>query len=142
MSRPYIPVAVRAAVAAHARHRCGYCLTAEFVTGSPMDVEHIVPVALGGGSDEDNLWLACSQCNGIKGDRVEATDPDTGQTAPLFDPRRQDWNDHFEWSPDGTVVIGRTPTGRATVSCLQLNRTLLVNARWWWVAAGWHPLAD
>lgn len=25
----------------------------------PMHLEHIVPIAAGGTSDEDNLWLAC-----------------------------------------------------------------------------------
>ena len=48
------------------RHRCGYCLTSEAVVGTPMDLEHIIPEAMGGATIRDNLWLACSRCNGYK----------------------------------------------------------------------------
>ena len=30
-------------------------------------VEHIIPVAAGGASNEENLWLACPLCNGFSG---------------------------------------------------------------------------
>jgi hypothetical protein len=38
---------------------------------------------------------------------------------PLFNPRMQNWDDHFELS--GAQIIGRTAIGRATVSLLRLN---------------------
>ena len=44
-------------------HRCGYCLTTELLIGAPMEIEHIIPTALGGQTEESNLWLACSLCN-------------------------------------------------------------------------------
>ena len=67
MSSTHIPKALRAQVAAQARYRCGYCLTAEAVVGTPMELDHIIPEALGGLTEEDNLWLACSLCNDHKG---------------------------------------------------------------------------
>jgi hypothetical protein len=88
---------------------------------------------------EDNLWLSCRLCNEAKGVLVEATDPETGATVPLFNPRTQAWQDHFAWSQDGTQVMGQTPAGRATVSALDLNSELRVRARAIWVEAGWHP---
>ena len=60
MSRTYISKALRQQVASHARHRCGYCLTSEAVVGTPMEIDHIIPQSLGGLTEEDNLWLACS----------------------------------------------------------------------------------
>ena len=36
------------------------------------------------------------------------------------------WSDHFTWSADGTRILGRTPCGRATVVCLQLNNVIAV----------------
>lgn len=39
----------------------------------------------------------------------------------LFNPRRDDWNEHFEWNHDGTLIIGKTAIGRATIKALQLN---------------------
>jgi 5-methylcytosine-specific restriction endonuclease McrA len=58
MSRAYIPEVVRRRVAETARHRCGYCQTQQRIVGIPLHIEHIIPLAAGGDSDENNLWLA------------------------------------------------------------------------------------
>jgi hypothetical protein len=50
MSRSRIPKALRAKVAAQARYRCGYCLTAESIVGTSMELDHLIPEALGGPS--------------------------------------------------------------------------------------------
>jgi hypothetical protein len=142
MSRSYIPRALRERVAAQARHRCGYCLTAEAVVGTPMEVDHILPEADGGLTEEDNLWLACSLCNDHKNDRIAALDPQTGEVVRLFDPRRQVWAEHFCWAAEGDRVLGLTPAGRATVLALHMNRASLVRARQLWVSVGWHPPMD
>lgn len=104
-----------------------------------MHVEHIVPLATGGTSDEENLWLACPLCNGYKGIRTYFTDPETGEEAPLFNPRRQVWSEHFRWSDNSVEIIGLTPCGRATVIALKLNNESFTRARRRWVLAGWHP---
>lgn len=139
MPRSHISQALREEVAAEAGYRCGYCLTPQSFTAMPMHVEHIIPIAAGGTSEKDNLWLACPLCNGHKGARTHGVDPKTGESVPLFNPRRQRWHDHFRWSEDGTRIIGLTPTGRATVNTLQMNNDYLVRARRRWVAVGWHP---
>lgn len=141
MSRSHIGKALRSSVARRARHRCGYCLTQEVVVGAAMEIDHIVPEALGGPTEEDNLWLACSGCNAHKGDRIVALDPETGEVVRLYDPRRNDWEEHFAWSAQSDRILGRTTVGRATVVALQLNRPALVVARRIWVMAGWHPPA-
>ena len=46
-------------------------------------------------------------------------DPETGQLTPFFDPRRQEWADHFRL--EGSLVVPLTPEGRVTVAILQLN---------------------
>jgi hypothetical protein len=142
MSRSRIPKALRAKVAAQARYRCGYCLMAESVVGTSMELDHLIPEALGGLTEEDNLWLACSLCNDSKGCRIAAEDPSTGEVVRLFNPRHQDWHEHFSWSQGGSVITGRTPAGRATVAALHLNRPTLVLARRAWAAVGWHPPKD
>ena len=143
MPREYIPVAVERRVREAARHRCGYCLSPQHLVMARLEIEHVIPVARGGSSDESNLWLSCPLCNGAKGDRVTATDPETGQEAPLFHPRAQVWSEHFRWSDGGIRIIGLTPTGRATVAALHLDSdpdALLVRS--YWVQAGWHPPTD
>jgi hypothetical protein len=126
-------------VTEQARHRCGYCLTSEAIVGTPMEIDHIIPRSLGGATDETNLWLACSLCNGHKADRVAAIDYPTGEVVRLFDPRHQVWRDHFAWTLGGGHIVGLTPVGRATVVALTLNRPSLVKARQLWAVAGRHP---
>jgi 5-methylcytosine-specific restriction endonuclease McrA len=72
-----------------AAYHCGYCPTSQRITAMPMHVEHIIPLAVGGTSAEENLWLACPLCNGYKGIRTHYTDPETGEEALLFNPRGQ-----------------------------------------------------
>lgn len=142
MSRPHISKALREQVAADARYRCGYCLTPQLFTAMPMHIEHIIPLAAGGSSDRENLWLACPLCNGHKGAQTHSVDPITGDLTPLFNPRKQEWHTHFRWSEDGVTIVGLTAIGRVTVIALRLNNEHLVRARRRWVAAGWHPPVD
>lgn len=122
--------------------RCGYCRTSSRVTGQPLTVEHIIPLARGGTSDEENLWLSCRRCNEFKGTQVEANDVESGTRVPLFHPRQQDGATHFTWSGDGTEIIGRTPCGRTTVLALRMNNPDIVAARHLWGSVGWHPPAE
>jgi len=137
-----IPAAVRQRVAEVAHRRCGYCLTAERVIGPLLEMDHIIPEAQGGSDDESNLFLACPMCNGHKADRTTAMDPESGQMVPLFNPRIQVWCEHFEWAENGAMIRGLTPTGRATVSALNMNHPDIVSARRLWTIAGWHPPVD
>ena len=43
----------------------------------------------------------------------------TEQLVPLFNPRTQDWNDHFELR--GVLILGRTAIGRVTAIVLNFN---------------------
>lgn len=135
----YIAAAVRQSVAEEAGHRCGYCQAQEAVLGMPFEIEHITPEAMGGSSETDNLWLACPRCNRYKAARTHAVDPEDGQPVPLFDPRRQRWDQHFAWQAGGVFVVGLTATGRATVDALQMNNAFTVRSRRIWIAWGWHP---
>ncbi|MBE7468961.1 MAG: HNH endonuclease [Anaerolineae bacterium] len=142
MSRVHISTTIRRRVAEAARYRCGYCQTQQAVIGIPLHIEHIIPLALGGSSNEDNLWLACSACNNYKGVQTQALDPETKEQVLLFNPRTQLWADHFAWSDDRAEIIGLTAMGRATVEALKLNQPLIRLARRRWVVAGWHPPTD
>ena len=139
MSEQRIPKALRKRVAEQAQFKCGYCLSSVYIVGAPMEIDHIIPVSLGGPTEEENLWLACSLCNDHKSGRIAALDPDTGSMVRLFNPRFENWIDHFTWNQMGDHIEGLTPTGRATVIALNLNRASLVKARQLWIKAGWHP---
>lgn len=134
-----IPRSVRDKVRDEAGHRCGYCLARQEYVPWQLEVEHIVPKSKHGMDDEENLWLACRSCNLFKSDQTHGRDPLTGRMVALYNPRRQNWKRHFRWNEDGTLIIGLTASGRATVVALNLNNLVAVTVRRNWVEAGWHP---
>ena len=142
MSKSHISAQVRHQVAGHSRYRCGYCQSQQYLIGIQLTVEHIVPESLGGDTTLDNLCLACWDCNLIKGNRIAAIDPQSGIRVRLFHPNNQKWTEHFHWHHDNIRIMGLTPTGRATVGLIKLNRPVLLHARRFWRDAGWHPPAE
>lgn len=114
-------------VAARAADRCEYCRMHQSLQGATFHIEHIVPQSAGGSDDPENLCLACPSCNLHKSNRRSAPDPETGREAALFDPRNQQWGEHFMW--DGYRVVGRTPTGRATATALEMNHSRRLRVR-------------
>jgi hypothetical protein len=74
----------------------------------------------------ENLALACWSCNLKKGPNLSGIDPQTGQLAALFNPRQDEWEEHFSAAIDPlktlcVAIRGRTPVGRASVHVLGLN---------------------
>lgn len=145
MARVTIPAEVERRVRQAARNRCGYCLSEQQYLLARLTIEHIKPrsqfqVNDPHMHDEENLWLSCHSCNGHKSDKTFAVDPSTKALVPIFNPRTQEWKEHFKWSQDGLTVIGLTDVGRAAVSALKLDsdpEALIVRANW--ISAGWHP---
>jgi hypothetical protein len=115
-----IDAALRKLVRERARHRCEYCRIHQdqdpFFT---FPIDHIIALQHGGKTESDNLCLSCYRCNSHKGPNIASIDSDTGEMVTLFHPRRDNWNEHFEWN--GTLLVGRTPVGRATVALLAIN---------------------
>ncbi|MCI0459594.1 MAG: HNH endonuclease [Gemmataceae bacterium] len=110
-----------------AKATCEYCRIPQALYRVPFQVDHIIAQQHGGPTTLENLALACLHCNLHKGPNIASVDPDTRQVVVLFHPRRDRWEDHFEW--DGHVLVGRTPTGRATVRCLALNDSVYLSVR-------------
>ena len=139
MSSAYVPARLRRLVIKRAEGRCEYCLSPVSHAVSSFAMEHILPLEKGGKTIASNMALSCQGCNSHKHIKTEAIDPLSSQSAPLFHPRRQQWKEHFGWNRDFSLAIGLTPTGRATVEALQLNRLGVVNLRQLLYAAGKHP---
>jgi HNH endonuclease len=129
MARQYIPVELKNQVFDRAKGICEYCYSQAKFSPNNFEIEHIVPVSREGATTSENLALACPSCNSYKSNKIEAIDPVSNQVAVLFHPRQMQWNDHFTWSDDTIIMIGKSPTGRATVTLLQTNRAGVVNLR-------------
>ncbi|HQU90841.1 MAG TPA: HNH endonuclease signature motif containing protein [Pyrinomonadaceae bacterium] len=127
MSSSHIPVFLRKLVIRRAENRCEYCRLSQKGQEATFHVDHIRPIASGGETVADNLALACVSCSLRKGAKQTGTDPKTGIQVNIFDPRNNAWSEHFEWSD--VRIRGKTPTGRATVEVLSMNRTLIIAIR-------------
>jgi len=114
-----VSVKLRRMVSTRAQGRCEYCGLSAEGQAATFHVDHVVPQVAGGLSVPENLALACIHCSLRKGARRTAVDPSSGATVPLFHPRLDSWAGHFRWS--SVKLIGRTPSGRATVAALDLN---------------------
>ena len=130
---------LRNQVRERANFLCEYCQTAEILSGLRCTTDHIRPISRGGSDELDNLCAACIFCNSSKYAKTEDIDLETGQSVSLFHPREQKWLDHFQWNEDGSIIIGLTACGRATINALELNAPLRVVARSIWVQTGRHP---
>jgi len=128
--------AVRDLVRQRARDSCEYCL---MPTTSKFEIEHIVPRArwadyqanayaalrrrsrlnLATPNHIANYAWACVFCNGAKGGRRRPLG-----SVRLFDPRYDNWPDHFEFlsSASYAAILGLTAIGVATVVALKFNR--------------------
>lgn len=134
-----IPALVRRLVRRRAQNHCEYCLSRMDYTGHEFTVDHIIPESKGGEDTFENLCFCCFWCNNYKSVRTSFRDPRTGRTVHLFNPRKENWDDHFRWSPRSTRIIGKTACGRATIIALRLNREVLVRTRRIWVTNDLHP---
>lgn len=133
-----ISASLRRFVIARAANRCEYCGLSQTGQEATFHIDHITPVVAGGESVAENLALACVSCSLRKGARQTAVDPESGQSVPLFHPRRETWSEHFAWNV--VEVLPRTATGRATVILLDMNRPLILAIRREEILLGRHPL--
>ena len=107
--------------------RCEYCQLPDEYDELHFEIDHIIAKKHRGPTRASNLCLACFACNNHKGTNLSGIDPKTGRIVPLFNPRRHKWGRHFRWS--GSVLIGRTPIGRATILVLEINLDYRVDLR-------------
>lgn len=84
MSR--IALKLQAKIRLSASNRCGYCRLPQAILMGKLEIEHLLPIAEGGTDTEENLWLACRDCNSFKSSKVYVFDEETAQTVRLFNP--------------------------------------------------------
>lgn len=126
MQRRPFTEAIRRAVEERARFRCEYCH--QRLTGDRPHIDHIIP----GLDDLANYALACSRCNENKRELISFPDPVTGRSIRLFNPRSDQWDDHFHHYRG--YVVGRTAIGRATAVLLfrQTSADIPAETNWTW----------
>lgn len=106
---------------------CEYCRMPQRFDDLTFEIDHVVATTHGGKTTPGNLALSCFSCNRFKGPNLAGIDPLTGRFAKLFHPRRHSWTRHFRWN--GSVLMGLTPVGRATIRVLHVNDFMRVRLR-------------
>jgi len=119
---------------------CEYCRMPQTFDVQPFQFDHIRARKHGGPTAADNLALCCLPCNAYKGPNVAGYDPDTTALVGLFNPRTDDWDEHFRWN--GPVLVGRTPIGRTTISVLNINAVERIEHRRLLIEANLFPVED
>ena len=118
----------RQTVRRRAKDRCEYChlpqAAAPFLT---FHIEHVQAQQHVEDDSLENLALACPDCNRHKGPNLTTIDPQTRLFIRLFHPRQDEWDSHFEYR--GTIIVGRTSVGEATIRLLQMNTVERVEMR-------------
>lgn len=127
MSVTYIPKTLRDLVYKRAEGCCEYCLISEKDSFVTHQIDHIIAEKHGGLTVEENLALSCTICNKYKGSDIASIDNITDGIVPLFNPRKDVWNEHFEI--ENGYFVGLTPNARATIRLLQLNNLARVEER-------------
>lgn len=135
----YISKKTRTTVKNRADSCCEYCQCQEEFCPSPFSIEHIIPIAKNGTNELENLAYSCQGCNNFKYTTIKAIDALTGESVRLYHPRKDTWSEHFKWSKDSLTLIGISPSARATIDLLKLNRKSVVNFRRATKAIGEHP---
>ncbi len=133
----YIPEALRREVSQRAKACCEYCLIHQQDSLYTHEIDHIIPEKHRGKTAEDNLCLACLDCNRHKGSDFSSIDPATEQVTLLFNPRKQDWYGHFRL--DGAYIVRLSPERRVTFFVLKLNEALRIRARNALIEIGHYP---
>jgi hypothetical protein len=121
---------------------CEYCRLSQVTQVATFPVDHVLPISAGGKTEQDNLALACPRCNAAKWTHTSVSDPQSGELIRLYDPRRDNWSDHFQWSvTDPTWLEARSSTARGTIELLDLNSQHRRQVRHWLIVLGLHPPA-
>lgn len=119
---------LRQLVRERAEFRCEYCLMPErLVAFHRFEPDHIRPRKFGGLTDPENLAWCCLSCNRHKGALLAGPDPDTSELVRFFNPRIDDWQEHFVYEPPR--IVGSTPIGKVTVWALAMNSEEYVDLR-------------
>jgi hypothetical protein len=133
----YISRANRRLVIERAGHRCEYCRVLEYLSAFDYHIDHIIGTQHGGLNLPNNLAFVCSPCNWKKGPNISTILKLDGPLIPLFNPRIQDWFEHFEIKRG--LILPKTSIGEATIKLLELNTPDKVEERFEMVLAGFYP---
>ena len=133
----HIPAALRRQVIKRADNCCEYCLLNQDDIFFTFEIDHIIAEKHAGETISENLCLSCPDCNRYKGSDIGSIDSETKLITPLFNPRTQAWNEHFQLKD--VFIEPLTDVGRVTVTLLRFNDLERIQDRELYISLGSYP---
>lgn len=133
----YVSAGLRRLVTARAGNKCEYCLIREDDTFFGCEVDHIISVKHGGAATDNNLAYACMVCNRQKGSDLGSILGQTGELVRFFNPRTDQWEDHFELH--GALIKPLTDIGEVTAQIFEFNSEERILEREELISLGRYP---
>ena len=99
----YVSATLRRLVTQRAVNKCEYCQFPQTASLFAFEMEHIIAEKHDGITEAGNLALSCPCCNRFKGTDLGSIDPETRQLTAFFNPRLQQWSDHFRLE-EGIII--------------------------------------
>ena len=129
---------IRRQVAERAECRCEYCLMPEQFLATAFHIDHIRSRKHGGKTILINLAYACPHCNQNKGSDIATfLDEQNEQTVRFFNPRKDNWHDHFDINYG--EILPKTDIGKATINILDFNQPEKIMLRQALIDIGQYP---
>jgi hypothetical protein len=94
----------------------------------------------GGATTAENLANACAFCNRAKGSDIGSIVEGGGEYTRLFNPRSDQWDDHF--SLQASRIVPRTTIGQVTAKLLGFNLPERLLEREALIRVGRYPPPD
>src|SRR5437660_1715735 len=139
-SETIISAELRRLVVERAARVCEYCLLAEAHHPRSFQVNHVIGEKHGGAAVPENLALTCPECKTAKNTCLGTYDPLTDKLALFFDPRRDNWWEHFILV--GARIEGLTASGRGTALFFHFNDPDRIEERKGLIADRLYPTAE
>lgn len=124
-------------VAERAEHLCEYCHAPDLVSNFPFEIDHFIPLSEDGSKEPENLVLACRSCNAYKAFHQIVVENTEAQR--LFNPRRDIWEEHFQFNYETFEIEALTEIGQGTINRLRINNPTQIRARRLWFRFGIFP---
>ena len=118
-------------VAQRANFLCEYCHAPESAFNFPFEIDHFIPLSSNGTDDLENLVLACRACNAYKAFHQLGLN-ENAEIVFLFNPRQNEWSEHFRINPENFEIEGLTEIGIGTINRLRMNSIRQIRARNLW----------
>lgn len=119
-------------VSERAGGQCEYCHAPDSVFNSALEIDHFVPISVGGTDDPENLVLACRSCNSYKAFHQLGLSRSPPHQ-PLYNPRVDEWSSHFKLNLETAEIEGLTSIGAGTINRLKFNNFFQLRARRLWM---------